>query len=338
MATTGFGPYDLLTKLTITNVATGKTTPVPTDYRQSIINVIMQKTNMGASTVTLQLMDPKRILLNSIIKQGSTIEIGATATSPGQKFVLVQFVKASDQLQLVFEAECVYRLRNQRGLIKMAPGTNVTPFMRSLVEALNHKGSKYPTVKFVAPDYATIWSKITTGLTNNKISNVTLGRGTSTDPNEDSWTAMSRIASSIGWRLWEDNNTIYFGPDEWWRGTVTPNKQPAVNAAKSTTGKNMQTLQEFTQHVQLIDYDWDVGKPFAQATATAMLDGWNYNIGEIVQLKHMGPASENGGHWMISSMQREMFNVQASMGLTVPMPFAAVFEPTSLPLKGIPLG
>jgi hypothetical protein len=339
----GFGPYDLLQLLTINSKQ------INVEYRDSIINVILQKTMMGPSTVTVQLMDPQRKLIQNIINQGSSIEIGKTAKHPGQRFILVQYVKAGDQLQLVFESEAVYRLRNQRKFIKATVGTNVTPFVASMVNALNTGKKGEARINFVAPDYATIWNKLTTGLTHKNIVKVNLGRGTTTDPNEDSWTAMSRIASSIGWRLWEDSNTIYFGPDEWWAGTATPFHQPYINYSKTplVKGKHpakaeLKHIKEFTQHIQLIDFDWDVGKPFGQATATGMMDGWDYQIGEIVKIDNLGPASgqgsgANGGYWMVTAMQRELFNVQASMTLSVPMPFANVFEPTSLPLASFPL-
>jgi len=341
----GFGPYDILSTMTLED-ANGKIVrQLPVEYRSSVIDVILQKTNMGASTVTLQLMDPTRYLVNNLVKQGATI------TVDGLKFTLVQFNKASDQLQLVFEAECVYRLRNQRGVLRYPTGTDVTGFMGKLVNALNYKqiGGKLIAIKpsdpnfvhFVAPDYATIWSKLTAGLTNTKIVPVALGRGTSVDLNEDSWTCMSRIASSVGWRLWEDNNTIYFGPDEWWNGNATPFKQPYINYVKTPLVHHkhpkqaeIQTLNEFTQNVQLIDFDWDVGKAYANATVTCMLNDFNYSIGEIVKVNNVGPAT---GHWMVAQMQRDAFNPQATLTLQVPMPFASVFEPTSLPVSGFPL-
>jgi hypothetical protein len=289
---------------------------------------------MGTSTLVLQMTDPNRVLLRNLIAQGTTITINGSTGS--EEFVLVQFTKASDQIQLTFESQTVYRLRNQRGngsVVNMV-GTNVTPYVTSLVSALNYKGSPYPNVSIVAPDYATIWKK----LTNTPITKVALGRGTTNDPYEDSWTAMNRIASSIGWRLWENNNTIYFGPDEWLIGKLNKINgivQPPVNIAKTEQNvNNIKHLGEFTEHVQLIDFDWDVGKPFGQATITAILDNWTYDIGEIVYLDNMGPAT---GYWMISAMQRDMFNPQASMTLQVPMPFSSVFEPTSLPVAGFPL-
>jgi hypothetical protein len=84
----------------------------------------------------------------------------------------------------------------------------------------------------------------------------------------------------------------------------------------------------------LVDFDWDVEKPYAQATVTCMLDGWTYDVGEIVRTKNLGLAD---GYWMVYDMQRDLYNSQATMTLQVPMPFASVYDPTSLTLPPFPL-
>jgi hypothetical protein len=339
VTTAGFGPFSLET-FTLVNPKTHKESSVPVDYRLALGNAILQKTIMGASTLTLQLNDPNRQLIKNIVAQGTTLTI--KEGTKNLRFTLVQFVKASDQIQLIFESETIYRLRNQRGVIATTTGTGVTPFMHGLVTALN-KGKKTtdPTyIGFKAVDYATTWSKLA-GNSKKPIVQIGLGRGTTTDPAEDSWTAMTRIASGVGWRLWENENTIYFGPDEYWLGLLTEKKVggknvavPPINLMKGANAP-VQILQEWSDTgVQLIDYDWDVGKPYAQATVTALLDNWQYNLGEIVHVSNLGPGS---GYWMVSGMQRDMFLPQATITLQVPMPFASVYDPTSAPLPGFPL-
>ena len=254
-------------------------------------------------------------------------------------YTLVQFVKASDQVQLVFESEAVFRLQQQRGngSVTSTTSAGVTPFIASLVNALNPppKDSYYSPINLVAPDYATIWNELT-GNQGVPVITVALGRGTTTDPYEDSWTAISRIASSIGWRIWENANTIYFGPDEYWLGALSSqNGIPPINAIKGTVGKNMQVISEFNDTIQLIDFDWDVGKPLGQATVTCMLDNWQFDIGEIVIVSGCGIAD---GQWMVSSMQRDAFNPQASVVLQVPMPYGQVYDPSSQPLAPFPIG
>jgi len=325
MATPGFSPNDLK-KLSLYDYETNKTTPLPFNFSQANTGVILQLTNTGASTVTLQFTDPKRLILRNMVEQGVALNIG------GIKYVFVQLTKASDQLQMVFESETIYRLNNQTGATPATTGTNVTPFVKSLVSAIST--AKNP-VKFVAPDYASTWHLLAEGAPTP----IGLSRGTTTDPYENSWTAITRIASSIGWRVWEYNNTVFFGPDEYWLGLMTKNAKgaavPPINLGLNAVNP-IPVLKEFTRTVQLIDFDWDVGKPFGTCTVTCTLDNFNYLPGEVVILEGVGPAS---GAWLVSGIQRNGYEPQATMTLQVPMPFAQVFDPTSLPLHdtGFPL-
>ena len=320
MATVGFGPLDLASIKINGN-------PLTQEYQDAIINMYIQRSIMGASTVTLQLADPYRKLLTSLVKQGATLElVNADKPDTSFKYILVQFMKASDQMQLVFESRAVYRLSHQTGQLKVV-GTDTTVFMQQMAGALGYR--------VVGPDYSTIWPKITT----KPIYKLNMSRGSTADPNENSWVAMNRLASSIGWRLWEDDEKIYFGPDEYWLGLVsgpggTPGSPP-INHAKGKSGKNMSVLKEFTNSIQLIDFDWDVGKPFGMANVTCLLDGFDYHLGEVVKLDDsMGPAS---GYWLVYGIQRDLFNPQATLTLQAPMPIGAYIDPTSMPMKGLPL-
>jgi len=309
----GFGPVDLGSIL-----LGGKV--LDTSYQEAIIDMFIQRTLTGISIVTMQLADPYRKLLQTIVRANEKIVID------GLEYTLVQTMKASDQLQLVFESSLVHKLRLLSGQTKSTVGYNITQFISGLVQEAGGvlKG----------PDYEKIWPFIT----KQPIYKLALARGTTADKNENSWTCMSRLASSVGWRLWESAGVIYFGPDEYWLGNVTlPSGKagsPPINAALGTTGKNLPILKEFTQQVQLIDFDWDIGKPYGQATVTCMLDNFNFNIGEIVQLQNMGPAN---GYWMVAGTQRDLFMPQATVTLQIPMPIDSYIVPTSLPVNGAPL-
>ena len=337
LSTIGFGSLNI-NNLTFVNPITQAVSQLSDAYLEAITDIIYEKNMNGVTTMTLQMNDPTRALIKSIVMQGTELVI----TDQGRNVHLsfTQETKASDQLQLAFESTTVYRLSNQRN----APGTTttytstaVTQFMASLVYALNHSGSAYAPVSFVAPDYQTTWAEIS-GFLGKKPLAVGLGRGTTVDPFEDSWTCMTRIASTIGWRLFENNGTVYFGPDEYWLGILTKTPQgiaqPPVNVALGTTGTKIPVMQEFGPDIMLIDYDWDVNKPYAQATVTCMLDGWTYDIGEIVQTAGLGRAD---GYWMVYDMQRDFYNPQATMTLNVPTPYPELYEPNSLPLPGFPL-
>lgn len=316
--TPGFNALSSLTLYTKVKNSKGQTVKVPlsTDFQKAITNIIVQKNMLSSSTLTIQLTDPYRKLLND----EKIVQIGSTIGFDGQEYNLVQFVKAGDQMQLVFEPSLMHKLRNQRGAISSGNSTAVTEFISSLVGAVGGK--------FNGPKYSSIWSHIS----NQKIFTIPLARGTATDSYEDSWTAMSRIAGGIGWRLWESDGTIFFGPDEYWFGKIAGYPMP-INKINGTLGAKMQVVQEFTRKVQYLDFDWDVGKPLGGATVTCMLEDWRYKVGEIVNVQGVGIGN---GKWMITSMQRDMFMPNASMTLIVPMPYDQLVNPTSLPLKPIP--
>lgn len=254
-------------------------------------DVLVERTISGASTITLQLTDPFRKILNSgIFSFGDTLELD------GLNFTLVQFNKSADQLQLVFEATGVAQLRLQTGNTATTTTSDVTSFARSLVNAI-------PGLGFVG-DPTPVNPAIA------------VGRGTSDDPTddpEDSWTCLQRLATTAGLRCWESANVIYFGSDPYWESFGVKG-----------------TLQEWTAGVQNMDFDFDVGKPYGDITVTAMTELWAYNPGDIVHTAKLGPASgltnpdpsvgSVPNLWLVSDMQRDFYSPQATITLTVPMP------------------
>jgi hypothetical protein len=330
-------------------------------YAEAITQIMYEKNMAGATTLVLTLSDPTRQLLNVFLVALENSEVaqeGTTLATRNQQFsqgvciaikdqgrilhyVLSQVAKAGDQLQLTFEALAVYRLRQQVSRVasvSTAESTAVTQFVQGLVLALNYAGSPYPAVSFVGPDYATVWSQLS-GNAGVPIVTQQLSRGTTTDPYEDSWTCIQRIGSTVGWRLWENNNTFYFGPDEYWLGLLNKNSVgdsvPPINSVMGALGSKLPSLQEFTPTVLDMDFDWDVESPFGQITGTVLWgSGFPYEIGEIVLVKKLGPAN---GNWMVYDMQRDGYSPMATLTLQVPTPYAFLYEPSSLPYAGIPL-
>lgn len=358
--TPGFGPLGIQ-QLQIWDFATNTGAPLKSFYAEAITQVMYSKNMAGTTTLVLTLTDPTRQLLNQflvalehseVVQQGTTLGTRQQQFSQGVciaikdrgrilHYVLSQTAKAGDQLQLTFESLAVYRLRQQVsrvGSVTKASSTAVTQFVQGLILALNYPGSRYPRVSFVGPDYSTVWSQLT-GNAGVPVVAQSLSRGTTTDPYEDSWTCIQRISSTVGWRLWENNNIFYFGPDEYWLGLLSKGhggaSVPPINAAMGTTGKRLPSIQEFTPQTLDMDFDWDVEAPFGQMTCTVLWgNGFPYEIGEIVNVKRLGPAN---GNWMVYSMQRDGFAPMATLTLQVPTPYANLYEPSSLPYAGIPL-
>lgn len=358
--TPGFGVLGLQ-QLQIWDFVSNTGTPLKGDYTEAITQIMYEKNMAGATTLVISLNDPTRKLLNEFLVQLEASEVAQEGTLLGTRnqtfsqgvciairdqgrilhYVLSQTAKAGDQLQLTFEALAVYRLRQQVSRVASTTKTSstaVTQFVQGLVLALNYPGSKYPPVNFVGPDYATVWSQLT-GNAGVPVVAQQLSRGTTTDPYEDSWTCIQRISSTVGWRLWENNGTFYFGPDEYWLGLLTKNSLgqsvPPINNAMGTLGSKLPVLREFTPTVLDMDFDWDVEAPFGQITGTVMWGpGFPYEIGEIVRIEKLGPAN---GNWMVYDMQRDGYAPMATLTLQVPTPYANLYEPSSLPYAGIPL-
>jgi hypothetical protein len=257
-------------------------TAITADVQDAIKGGLVKRAISHASTVTLQIADPQRTLLNSGI-----FTFGYQMQVAGLQFSLVQTTKTSDTIQVVFESSGIAALRRQTGVIATSNTNNITSFIQSLVNGV-------PGLKFVGyggPAYSDAQSS----------QPVSIGRGSTSDPTEDSWTCIQRVATSAGWRCFESNNVVYLGPDSFFQ------KAPSSG-----------TLQEFSQAIQNMDFDYDIGKPFGTVTVTGMLDLWTFNPGQVVFTQGMGPL--DGKPWIIQSMQRDLFNPQMTAVLYAPQP------------------
>lgn len=297
-AAPGFGP------LTIGDVLVNGT-PIHNDFQDAIIGATVTRGLNLASTFTVQLTDPKRKLLNSpnFIQYGDTIEI-PDGFGNYLQFTLWQVAKASDQLQLMFESAQVYRLQGLRGIMGASNVTDAGAYVKSICDQAG--------IPFIGPindPYAqpAVYS---------------VGSSSTYNTDEDAWTTMNRIAGTLGWRCWESAGVVFFGPDEFWFNHILP----PVNLHFF---HSIPTLNEFTQEVQIMDFDWNIGSPFGDLTITTMTNFWQYNPGELIKVENLGPAS---GIWMVSSMQRNFFTPQATVTATIPIPASQVLNPPTLPI------
>ena len=303
-AAPGFGP------LTIANL-TSNGSPLNVDFKDAITDVTVMRTMNGASQLTIRLTDPHRTILNSpnFVAHGTCLEI-PDGFGNYLQFAVMRTSKTSDTLEVGLESRTINDLRTSRGILNSSDITDAGEFVQNI--CAQHG------IPFVGPVH-------------NPAIQPTLfsaSGGTSADPNEDSWTSMQRIASTLGWRCWESAGTIFFGPDEYWYNQLYAFVQPPVNGYYNHP---VPTLNEFTEAVQIIDLDWDIGAPFGDATITCMSHFWQYNPGEVVHLNNMGPAS---GGWLVGAMQRNFFNPTATVTLTMPMPAIQKLTPTVLPVVG----
>ena len=244
--------------------------PLDSNLAAAVTDVIVERNIASASTVTLQIADPLRTILRSqILQYTDVLELNDLL------FALVEITKTGDQLQFIFEAYGVFLLRQQSGTTASTTTSSITAFAEQLVRAI-------PGLGFVGENQAADMA-------------IAVGRGTTTNPYEDSWTCLVRIAATAGWRVFESDNVIYFGSDPFW-----------------ISFPSQATLQEFTTNIQNMDFDYDIGQPFGNITVTGIANLWDYPPGSVVTTAGMGPAD---GVWLVNDMQRDFYSPQMTLTL-----------------------
>lgn len=271
------------------------------DLTAAVTDIIVERTIDGASSVTLQLLDTERTILRSGLFQN-----GIDLTLDGLNFAMVQTEKTGDQLQVVFEAAAAYDLRKQSGAFNYKSATDLDGFARYLLAGGPpgpHGGPAFavPGAQLVAqPGAVSFATGSGSTASTTTVTSVPIARGTTSLPDEDSWTCLNRLANSAGWRCFECEGDVYLGSDTW----------------LLTQFPSGGTLEEFTDGVQDIDGTYDVGMPLGQLTVTAMTVLWPYKPGQPVTVAGMGPFD---GTWLVYSMQRGLYSPQASITLQKPM-------------------
>jgi hypothetical protein len=246
------------------------------DLSDSLQDALVMRTTQGASTITLQIADPYRTVL-----QGNLFQWPCTLVVDNLEFSLVEITKEGDTVQFVFEAYNVALLRQFTGVQATSNTTDIAGFIHSLIVQAN------PNMGLVTQ-------------TGGVGTPVAIGRGTSGDTTEDSWTCIQRVVTSAGWRCFEVNGTIFLGSDQFFLDVPSQG-----------------TLSEFTQSIQNIDFDYDIGKPIGTATVTGTSADWSYPPGAVVWTLGMGPM--DGQPWLVQDCQRDLFNPQMTATLYIPM-------------------
>jgi hypothetical protein len=229
-----------------------------------------------ASTVVLAVNDHDRTILNDgFVRQRSVLDVG------GLRFALVKVAKSGNALSLTFEDKIINDLRQQRGAYSVAPGVLTrAQFARQLCGEIGQ-----PILAYDGP-----------------ISAEALTRGTSGSADEDSWAALTRTGSAVGYRVFSDGVNVFYGPDEWLRTAV------------SVQGI---TISEYSEVCDAINFDYDVGKPLSTATVDTYAGKWRQGPGGRVDTSGLGPASQS---WIVQSLTRELHRRPAVVTLVAPNP------------------
>lgn len=269
----------------------------------------VKQTITGASTVEVDIEDPKRTLLRStVLGQRSRIVLDAAG------YTLVALTKAGTKVTLTFEDDAVALLRKHTSYRKAAAGTSSRPgFIQMLIRE--------------EPDIKTV---IATGVSKNLVE---LARGTGA-PNkgiskvgadgkvvdagtEDTWTTAGRIMGEIGWRVYCYRGVVYIAPDDW----LIAHNGKAWTVSPDTVG------------IHDVDFEWDTGKPAAAATIKAQAGFRDLAPGQPIILKDLGAAD---GSWLVESIDRTPFSTVVSVTAVRPQPVLP--EPKSQTVGDVGVG
>jgi len=124
---------------------------------------------------------------------------------------------------------------------------------------------------------------------------------------EDSWTAIKRLADEVGWRFFVVGNSVYYMSEDDLYGRraryeITPDDPAILDLA----------------------YDVDWGKPVSECELTVVLDRWGAPPGSVVVIKDFGVPD---GRWLVISVNRDYFKPTAT--ITLRQPSKEKLEPAS---------
>ncbi|HKV69254.1 MAG TPA: hypothetical protein VJN72_14280 [Gaiellales bacterium] len=127
----------------------------------------------------------------------------------------------------------------------------------------------------------------------------------SRNSDEDSWTAITRLAEEVGWRCFLVGNAVYYMSEE-----------------DLYARRPRYTVRPDDESVLELSYDVDWGKPTSEAVLNINLDRWGAPVGSIVELEDFGPPD---GRWLVTANSRDWFSPTAE--LTLRQPGKAKLEP-----------
>ena len=256
----------------------------------SITDGTIERTMDGASTLTVTVHDPHRVLLRS-----GMFSYAIDAKLDRYFFRLVQVQKQDDDLTLTFEDRAVAALRAKTG-VRKAQRADVTraEFALSLVREVT------PAIPFVCPQLHTKQPIAgTTAKADTRAVRKALPfqfrRGSIDGKQENSWDCLKRLAEDVKWRCFVSAGSLYF-----------------ISEDDLLTAAPRMTVTETDASVFNVDFDIDNGKPSSEATVYARAARWAAGPGDVVKLSDCGPAD---GMWLVYNVRRGLFDANATITL-----------------------
>lgn len=117
---------------------------------------------------------------------------------------------------------------------------------------------------------------------------------------EDSWTAIQRLASEVGWHAFMDRGRLYYVSDDWLRRQ-----------------KPRYVIDENDDGVQGIDFDVDTGRKVTECTVTARAAMTTIPVGSLIRLRECGVAD---GRYIVHSVRQAIYDNAVEISLRAPTP------------------
>jgi cell wall-associated NlpC family hydrolase len=295
----------------------------------SMTSLKLERTIVGASTLTLTVEDPDRVLLNSPFasitspaqpitvvpdeRQDGVTLAGGNVTSPAFKptrdnyyptvaslsdgtttlnFALVEIGKQGNTLTLTFEDQLINQLRycfSPTGLNIPYAQWTRADFMSYVIS----KAMKQLSGNVVQPKLlyptAAALQQANPGASTAIGSATDLVWGDSANPDQDAWSFLTQAANDAQWRAFSTGTAIVFGPDAW-----------LLSAPVCIT------LQEYQNGVGFIDFDWDIGQAEANCTVNCFTGKpLTFSPGAVAAVANLGVVSAQP-LWLVSDMTREL--------------------------------
>lgn len=124
---------------------------------------------------------------------------------------------------------------------------------------------------------------------------------------EDSWTAIQRLATEVGWRCFMMGHSLYYMSEE---DLFRRKPQYAIRPSDPA--------------ILAFDYDIDWGKPVSEARVSAVAGRWKAPPGEPVLVEGFGPPD---GRWLVVSWRRDYFSPLVE--ITIRQPGREAMEPAA---------
>lgn len=255
------------------------------DVRDAVINGELMRDLDGASTLTVGLHDPHRLLVRQTPQWRRTV-----VAVDGIGFELVQVRKTGSGLSLTFEDAVVAKLRRyDRALVVAAGTTTRQEFAARLAREAG--------VGYVGQtDELLTGRKRGRSPVRNQFGRGTISSKGTPEQRESSWDATGRLFSDIGQRRFSDGQRLVTGSDHWLYALTVPT-----------------VIREHTGPVDDVDFDFDTGKPANTASFTVDASRWAYPPAHPLLFEDLGVGD---GRWLVQTVTRPLFSVRATVTAT----------------------